>query len=143
MMKKYFFFVLCTMLAGLLMTGCSSDDEDSASLYNTWVLVSYGNESNEVLKEANGYSYVITFHSDGTYSGIIYGNDMGGEFCHMGRMIYIYPGKMTQIQLERADKDKFFLEHLFDVYKYTITATELRLYYSEDQYFKFRIKNDL
>lgn len=83
-MKKYFFFVLCTMLAGLLMTGCSSDDEDSASLYNTWVLVSYGNESNEVLKEANGYSYVITHSPMYTDSDIVCSDADGDGYYFWG-----------------------------------------------------------
>jgi len=138
-MKKYFFFVLCTMLAGLLMTGCSSDDEDSASLYNTWVLVSYGNESNEVLKEVKGYYYQITFRPDGTYSGKAYGNDMWGEFSLMASGIQISHPGITKVDWEGSDPDKFFLQHLSDVSTYSITDTELRLYYSKDQYFKFRL----
>ena len=34
----------------------------------------------EVLKEAKGYYYLITFHSDGTYSGKAYGNEMVGTY---------------------------------------------------------------
>ena len=142
MMKKYFFFVLCTMLAGLLMTGCSSDrDEDSASLYNTWVLVSYGDESNEVLKEEKGYYYQITFRPDGTYSGKAYGNDMWGEFSLMASGIKISHPGITKVDWEGSDPDQFFLQHLSDVSTSSITDTELRLYYSKDQYFKFRTKN--
>ena len=143
MMKKYFFFVLCTMLAGLLMTGCSSDDEDSASLYNTWVLVSYGDESNEVLKEVKGYYYQITFRPDGTYSGKAYGNDMWGDFSLMASGIKISHPGITKVDWEGSDPDKFFLQHLSDVSTSSITDTELRLYYSKDQYFKFRTKKDL
>ena len=70
-MKKYLFIMMSTMLI-VLSAGCSSDDEDKY-LYNTWRLVSYGNESNEVLKEANGFFYQITFNSDGSFIGLIDG----------------------------------------------------------------------
>ena len=60
--------------------GCSSDGEGpDTSLVNTWVLVSYVNETGEVLKEANGYYYGITFGPNGYYSGRAYGNELGGK----------------------------------------------------------------
>ena len=49
---------------------------------------------------------------------------------------------ITKFDYEGSDTDNFFLEHLADVYTYTITDTELKLFYSK-KYFKFRIKNDL
>ena len=113
------------------------------TLYNQWGLVSYGNESNEVLKEAKGYYYLITFHSDGTYSGKAYGNEMVGTYECIGNHFKFIDGNITQLDVVGADPDKFFLEHLFDVCTYKITDTELRLYYSKDQYFKFRIKDQL
>jgi heat shock protein HslJ len=139
-----------------LFYACSSSDEinspeetpnnvsdpDVISLYNTWVLVSYGNEADEVLKEAKGYYYLITFHPDGTFSGKAYGNEMGGEYKLNGKEIQISRADITQLDVEGSDPDRFFLEYWADVYTYTITDTELRLYYSKDQYFKFRIKND-
>ena len=141
-----------------LFYACSSSDEinsseeapnnvsdpDVISLYNTWVLVSYGNEADEVLKEAKGYYYLITFHPDGTYSGKAYGNEMWGEYALNSKRIQINRATafITQMQLVGADPDRFFLEHLADVYTYALTDTELWLYYSKDQYFKFRIKND-
>ena len=36
---------------------------------------------------------------------------------------------------------KFYIEHLHDVYRYSVSDKELRLYYSKDEYFKFRINN--
>ncbi len=140
-MKKFLLILKCLVLI-VILAGCSNDNDDS-SLYNTWILVSYGNESNEVLKEANGYFYQITFNIDGTYSGLAYGNEMGGNYKCIGYGIQIYPGNITQKDCEGADPDHFFLEHLEDVYLYTITDTELKLFYSKDQYFKFRIKNSL
>lgn len=150
-------FILGVLLPLGMFSACSSDDdttdsiegpivntdkESPFSLYNQWVLVSYGNESNEVLKEAKGYYYLISFHSDGTYSGKAYKNEMGGEYTCKEKMIKISHPSITKMFWEGADPDQFFLEHFSDVYTYTITDTELRLYYSEDQYFKFRIKSD-
>ena len=150
--------ILClSMLLSLgMFSACSSDGDTTnfiegpiidnqkspLTLYNQWVLVSYGNESNEVLKEAKGYYYQISFHSDGTFSGKAYGNEIGGKFKCNGKNIQIAIGDMTKFDFEGADPDQFFLEHLGDVCTYTITDTELRLYYSEDKYFKFRIKNE-
>lgn len=156
-MKKYLYFICCLFMFNLFYA-CSSSDEfnsseeapnnvsdpDVISLYNTWVLVSYGNEADEVLKEAKGYYYLITFHPDGTYSGKAYGNEMWGEYTLNGKRIQINRATafITQLGVEGSDPDRFFLEHWADVYTYTITDSELRLYYSKDQYFKFRIKND-
>jgi hypothetical protein len=96
-----------------------------------------------VLKEAKGYYYLITFHPDGTYSGKAYGNEMmGGEYKLNGKEIQINHAYITQLDFEGSDPDQFFLEHLTDVYTYTIADTELRLYYSKDQYFRFRINDN-
>ena len=48
----------------LMLAGCSSSDDNDtnneSTLYKkTWKLVSYGNESNAVLKEAKGFEYII------------------------------------------------------------------------------------
>lgn len=140
-MKKV--LVMMSMLLSLgLFFACSSDDDSFTTLYNNWVLVSYVNETGEVLKEAKGYYYLITFHPDGTYSGKAYGNEMGGKYKLNGKKIQINPGDITKMAVEGSDPDRFFLEHLADVYTYALTDTELWLYYSKDQYFKFRIKND-
>ena len=140
-MKKV--FVILSMLLSLgMFSACSSDDASFTTLNNKWVLVSYVNETGEVLKEANGYYYLIIFHPDGTYSGKAYGNEMGGKYKLNGKKIQINPSDITKIAVEGSDPDRFFLEHLADVYTYTITDMELRLYYSKDQYFKFRINND-
>lgn len=139
------FFVLFSVLflLGIVFVACSSDDASSPTLLDKqWVLVSYKTESNEVLKETEGYYYLITFHSDGTYSGKVYGNEMEGEYVCKGNKIKISCAYITKVYYEGADPDVFFQEHLSDVYFYTVTDTELRLYYSVDQYFKFRIKSD-
>ena len=96
-MKKVFLFMLLMLSLGMFSACSDTDDIANSSdgnvgegvsktaLCNTWVLVSYGNESNEVLKEAKGYTYLLTFHSDGTYSGLAYGNEMGGKYKCNGK----------------------------------------------------------
>ena len=138
-MKNYL-FILTSALLIVLSAGCSSEDQDS-NLYNSWILVSYGSESNEVLKEAKGYFYQITFNPDGTYSGIAYGNEMGGQYKRTGNTIIIFDGDITTVEVIGSDPDRFFLKHLHDVSTYKISASELKLYYSKDEFFKFRIKN--
>ena len=158
-MKKNLLLMMgAAMMLAIGISSCSSDNDTSENsdisniespsmlsslLYNTWVLVSYGDESNEVLKEEKGYYYQITFRPDGTYSGKAYGNDMWGEFSLMASGIKISHPEITKVDWEGSDPDKFFLQHLSDVSTYSITDMELRLYYSKDQYFKFRTKNDL
>ena len=154
-MKKVFLFMLLMLSLGMFSACSDTDDIANSSdgnvgegvsktaLCNTWVLVSYGNESNEVLKEAKGYTYLLTFHSDGTYSGLAYGNEMGGKYKCNGKEIQITNPDITQVYYVGSDPDQFYLEHLSDVSTHTVSDTELRLYYSKDQYFKFRIKNDL
>jgi len=105
-MKKV--LVMMSMLLSLgLFFACSSDDDSFTTLYNNWVLVSYVNETGEVLKEAKGYYYLITFHPDGTYSGKAYGNEMWGEYALNSKRIQINRATafITQMQLVGADPD--------------------------------------
>jgi hypothetical protein len=136
---KHYFWIFAAML---LMVACSSDDDsqDPTLLCKTWLLVSYGNESNEVLKEANGYYHIMTFNLDGTYSVDTDLNKGGGRYTCNGNRITISSPKVTQIYWEGSDPDHFFLGHIDDVYSYVVTNTELRLYYSDNEYFKFRVK---
>lgn len=138
-MKKKSLLWISALL--LILAGCSSSDDDlNESLLNhSWMLVSYGNESNAVLKEANGYYYTITFHPNGRFSGNAYGNQLEGEYkCYLGNIIRLSSFFITQKQVEGSDPDMFFLEHLSDVSTYVINDKELRLYYSKDEYFKFK-----
>ena len=138
-------FGLGMMLSLGMFSACSSDDETAPilyNLYNQWVLVSYINETDEVLKEAKGYYYEITFKHDGTYFGKAYGNEMWGEYKCSGNEIQISHPYMTKIDMEGADQDDFFQEHLNDVYLYQLSGKELRLYFSEDKYFKFKVKDN-
>ena len=121
-MKKIFFLWMGAML---MLAGCSSDDNDtieSTLYYKTWKLVSYGNES-----------------TDGTYTGWAYGNQMGGEYNCTGHKIRLSHPYITKVYYESSDPDEFYLTHLCDVSTFEINARELRLYYSKDEYFKFRI----
>ena len=92
-MRKVLFILGVLLTLGIFCACSNSDDttdiiegpiidnqKSPLTLYNQWGLVSYGNESNEVLKEAKGYYYLITFHSDGTYLGKAYGNEMVGTY---------------------------------------------------------------
>ena len=88
------------------VTGINGDDV-SPTLYNSWVLVSYGNETNEVKKESEGYYYLVTFHTDGRYSGQAYGNEMFGEYQCVGNEMTLSWPEMTQVYYEWADPDEF------------------------------------
>ena len=141
-MKRKVLLMINVMLWFGLFSACSSDDDDiNPLLLNEWVLVSYGNESSEVIKEANGYYYSITFHSDGTYSGYAYGNQRDGKYECNGHEIHFYDCVITALYVKDSDPDNFYLKHWRDVNTYTVSDTELRLFYSINQYFKFRNKN--
>ena len=43
------------------------------------------------------------------------------------------------LDYESSDPDEVYLTHLCDVSTYAINDRELRLYYSKDEYFKFRL----
>ena len=141
-MKKYLLFV--SFLFVLTLLGACDNDENQAdvTLLNTWVLVSYGNESKEVLKEVEGYYYILTFNPNNTYSGWAYMNEIGGEYKCRGNKIEISYPDITKVYYEGTDPDMFFMEHLHEVNTYQISDRELRLYYSKDQFFKFRIKDN-
>ena len=141
-MKKEFFILGMLLSLGMIFNACSNDEDVTDSLYNQWVLVSYVNETGEVLKEAKGYYYLITFHPDGTYSGEAYKNELGGEYTCKDNKIKISHPYITKVYWEDSDPDEFYLEHLSDVNTYVVTDKELRLYYSNDHYFKFRINKN-
>ena len=143
-MKEKLIYLCFFLTVTTMLTACSSNDEGvNPLLINEWVLVSYGNESNEVIKEANGYFYYITFHTDGTYSGMVYGgNKMWGEYKCNDQGIEISPPFTTQMHYIGSDPDEFFIENLPKVYTYAVSTKELRLYYSDNQYFKFRINKN-
>ena len=147
--KRLFIYLALLLMLVLGAVGCSSSDDEEvekkeyeypSALCKAWVLVSYGNESNEVLKESEGHYYEITFCSDGTLTGLAYYNEIVGRYRCEGNKITIDHFGMTKRYHEGSDPDEFFKEHLSDVSTYSVTNTELRLYYSKDEYFKFRIK---
>ena len=139
---KELLIVLGVLIASTCFMNCDNEDSVDPSLCKNWVLVSYTNETGEILKEAKGYSYHITFSMDGTYSGFAYGNDMWGEFSTNGNSIHISSPIMTKMLVVGSDPDMFFQEHLSDAYAYSITNEELRIYYLDNYYFKFRIKDN-
>ena len=144
--KDYTFHVSCKKDGNTLFLFPDDFYGESRSvneeLYHSWVLISYGNEQNEVMKESEGYYYLMTFHPDGRYTGQAYGNEMFGDYqCLGGEMILDWP-IMTEVYYDNADPDDFFTNHLTDVSSYKIVNKELRLYFSGDQYFKFRLKDD-
>ena len=137
-MKKILFGFIGVLLV-IISAGCSSDDLN-VSLNKEWIMVSYVNETGEVLKEAKGYYYTLTFNPDGTYSGLAYGNKLGGKYECKGNTIKIFDSYITQKDVEGSDPDKFFLDRLHDVYLYTKSDSELKLYFAKDQFFKFRAR---
>ena len=151
-MKKYFCYFVIALIAGVIsMSSCSSEDDaekrefppqNISLLFNSWKLVSYGNESKSVSKEAEKFPYILTFDFYGHIYGTAYGNTVWGGFgCSKGSDIRLYLVS-TKVDVVGADPDKFFDSHILDVYAYTATEEELRLYYSDDEYFKFRVLNE-
>lgn len=138
---KELLIALGVLIASTCFMSCD-EDSDEPSLCNSWMLVSYTNETGEILKEAKGYAYHITFSTDGSYSGRIYGNQMFGEYRTNGKSIHISSPTVTKMLVEGCDTDMFFREHLRDAYAYSITNEELRIYYLDNYYFKFRIWKD-
>ena len=150
-MKKYFCYFVIALIAGVIsMSSCSSEDDaekrefppqNISLLHNSWKLVSYGNESKSVSKEAEKFPYILTFDANGHIYGTAYGNSVyGGYGCKGSNILLTY--WTTKVDVEGSDPDKFFGSHIRDVYAYTATEEELRLYYSDDEYFKFRVLNE-
>ena len=125
---KRVLFVMGMLFSLGLFSACSSDDDETTStlLYNQWGLVSYVNETGEVQKEAKGYYYQVTFNSDGTYSGLAYGNKMSGRYACVGNRIEIIEGNITQMDVEGADPETVRLRNI-DHYTYLRYRKELRV----------------
>jgi len=139
MKKNGILWMFATLMLAIGMGSCSSDDLN-VSLNREWIMVSYVNETGDVLKEAKGYYYTLTFNPDGTYSGLAYGNKLGGKYECKGNTIKIFDSNITQKYVEGSDPDRFFLDRLHDVYLYTMSDSELKLYFAKDQFFKFRAR---
>lgn len=95
-MKKVLF--LLAMLPMVLLSACSSDDEDSfnypmETLYGTWEGVEIDIDGTIIdLTDwvYSKYRFSATFNSDGTYSGSGYFGNGSGTYKANGDMIYTY-----------------------------------------------------
>lgn len=95
-MKKVLF--LLAVLPMVLLSACSSDDEDSfnypmETLYGTWEGVEIDIDGTIIdLTDwvYSKYRFSATFNSDGTYSGSGYFGNGSGTYKANGDMIYTY-----------------------------------------------------
>jgi len=86
MKKKLNFAVLLTIIAGLLLSACSSATDTPELSGTNWKLVSYG-PANAQTPAADGIDTSIKFAIDGQVSGNLGCNSFGGEYKQAGAQL--------------------------------------------------------
>lgn len=90
MNKKIYYAVLLTIIAGLLLTACSTATETPDLSDTNWRLVAYGPASNPI-PAVDGVETSIKFGSDGQVSGNLGCNEFGGNYEQDGTQLVFGP----------------------------------------------------
>ena len=130
----------------LCVQSCSSDDEVGTEIskipapYGNWLLLGYGSDENFTSKENNWIpDYYLILDENGNLKGYI-SNDLLGTytFKENGEFTVTSCGGSKDLS---ADPRINFMEDQVrgsHIKAYRVTNDELRLYYSADEYLKFR-----
>ena len=149
-MKKSFVIACWLLLAGVVIAGCSSSDDEVGegripAPYGNWLLLGYGSDDNFTGKENNWKSDLyLVLDENGDLKGWI-GNELFGTYT------FNEDGEFTVTRCggTKVLADNPHINFVEDqvrgchIKSYRVTNEELRLYYSSDEYLKFRRTHEL
>ena len=140
-MKKLFTLFILALLPIL----ASADDNQQESLYGEWRLVGWNDGgiwfevdtnyvrhrhmSIEIMDKENGYTIAYSMVND-IYVGLLTLN--GNEMIFSGE----YKGLSTRV-LWSTKENLFFEDHICDIKFYQLEGKQLKLYYTDNDYFVF------
>jgi heat shock protein HslJ len=136
MKKTAFLLIPALMLALVSFSGCEKKVHNTELIFNKWKLVSFVNESDGTTKipAPNSFgNYWIEFKQNNTLSGVSSTNNFTATFAiSNGNLMTITDLGGTEIN-ELGDGE-LFVECLMSAFRFSVTETELKLYYSENNY---------
>lgn len=99
MNKKITFAIFLTIIAGLLLSACSSGKSTPELSGSTWKLSAYGPASNPI-PAVEGIDTSIKFAADGQVSGNLGCNGFGGDYKQTGTQLTFGPIMSTMMACE-------------------------------------------
>ncbi len=96
MNKKMHLVLLLPIIAGLLLSACSSGTSTPELSDTNWKLVAYGPAS-DLITAADGIETSIKFGADGQVSGNLGCNGFGGEYKQTGAQLTFGPMMSTMM----------------------------------------------
>jgi len=141
MQKVTLFLISALILATVSFSGCNKPNPNIDLLYKKWKLVAFVNESdgtNRPPQPDSPNNYWIEFKTDNTLTGVSSTNALTGTFdIRNNSTISISSWGSTDIN-ELFDGE-LFIESLCSSQHFSVTATELKLFYSDTEYLLFNI----
>lgn len=149
-MKKYLFVLMSAMLLAMVgMTSCNSkdipaydDSEPAESLYGEWWLVGWNDGGTWFEVDTNYVSHhhlSIEFRED----GFVMAWSMVNEICvgqltlNGNEMIWDTTWRGSEMVLGSLMENLFFEDHIYDIKSYQIKGKQMKLYYTDEDYFMF------
>ena len=146
-MKKLIYLIIpALMLVVSSFSGCESkapNNLDNMELCKKWKLVAFVNESDgtNIPPQPNSpNNYWIEFNADNTLTGVSSTNDLSGGYQVItldNQNLNIDIHAMTEIN--ELGYGNLFIDNLNNVYKFSVTETVLKLFYSENDYLLFNV----
>lgn len=139
--------VMLVTLAGMI--ACNSDDipvydnsEPAESLYGEWWLVGWNEEGTWFEVDTNYVSHQclsIEFKEDGYVQAWSMVNEItvGNLTLNGNEMIWDTTWRGSTLVLLSLKENLFFEDHIYDIKSYQISGKQLRLYYTDEDYFVF------
>ncbi|GHV36450.1 hypothetical protein FACS1894180_0580 [Bacteroidia bacterium] len=118
---------------------CNKDDNILLLKGTKWKLISFVNNAETIAPDPNGQNnFWIKFLPDSTMTGISSTNQMYGNF-QIGDNNEIQITIHTITEINELGNGILFVDNLSRVSSFTVTESELKLYYSENEYLLFNL----
>lgn len=130
-----------------LMASCSTNEmlspQDTSPISKVWKLETIvSSDSVKIFSPDNGTSYSLLFEADGNAYGISSHNHLWGKYTiEENNQAIRIDMQATTKALETHDGE-LYLDYLAKVYRYEMKNNNLRLYFSEKDYMRYRPVED-
>ena len=133
-MKRVLLFFSVLLAIGLL-SACSSEEDEGGLSNTSWELLGfYSLETNELqttLPENGKDLYVITFHTNNSFSGRTASNEFEGTYSAEKGLFAVLNCSTIKVG-DIYDSDRFYTSLLCSTH-YSISDTQLKLFYNNKQ----------
>ncbi|MDR0829471.1 MAG: hypothetical protein LBN95_05090 [Prevotellaceae bacterium] len=134
-------FSLVLIFTLMSFSGCEKKNPplQQSNICNKWKLISFVNGAETIAPDPNGQNnFWIEFLPDSTMTGVSSTNQMYGNF-QIGDNNEIQIAIHTMTEINELGNGILFVDNLLRVSLFTVTESELKLYYSENGYLLFNL----